>query len=196
MGIDPRGLAQAMGDAEARLNAVRGHAEAMSAKAAGLDAVVTHQRARIRALEAALRDMVEAAEIGKVFTCGSRINPVLLRARAALTPSETACEPRKPMLSDMADGVIRELHRQGMVSMRSEFDGAVLRIEPATFTETFGCTPVAGDPVCPDCGNRIDLDCCGCGESKEGHNAWNAGHEFVPMGCDCHRATSDRGAAK
>ncbi len=32
MGIDPRGLAQAMGDAEARLNAVRSHAEALEAK--------------------------------------------------------------------------------------------------------------------------------------------------------------------
>lgn len=32
MGIDPRGLAQAMGDAEARLNAVRGAAEALEAK--------------------------------------------------------------------------------------------------------------------------------------------------------------------
>jgi hypothetical protein len=43
-----------IGDAEARLNAVRGHADAMSAKAAGLDAVVTHQCERIKDLEAAL----------------------------------------------------------------------------------------------------------------------------------------------
>lgn len=56
MGIDPRGLAMAMGDAEARLNAVREHANAMSAKAAGLDAVVTYQRARIAQLESELKE--------------------------------------------------------------------------------------------------------------------------------------------
>jgi len=52
---------------------------------------------RIRELEAALRDMVEAAEIGKVFTSGSRINPVLLRARAALTAPETNCTCAAPV---------------------------------------------------------------------------------------------------
>jgi len=40
---------------------------------------------------------------------------------------------------------------------------------------------------CPGCGNEIDPDVCGCGEFREGHNAWWAGHEFVPMGCDCLR---------
>jgi hypothetical protein len=59
MGIDPRGLAQAMGDAEARLNAVRSCAEAMSAKAAALDAVVTHQRERVGRLESALREIAQ-----------------------------------------------------------------------------------------------------------------------------------------
>lgn len=73
----------------------------------------------------------------------------LRRKHAGLPPStaETAAEPRKPMLSDMSDALIRELHCQGMVSMRSEFDGAKLRIEPLTFTEVFGCTAVAGDPI-------------------------------------------------
>lgn len=56
-----------------------------------------------------------------------------------------------------------------------------------TFTETFGCTPVAGDPVCPGCGNVIDPDCCGCGDSREGHDSMWSGHSFVPMGCDCMR---------
>lgn len=46
-----------------------------------------------------------------------------------LEPTETACV-RKPMLSDMSDALIRELHRQDLVSMRSEFDGATLRIDP------------------------------------------------------------------
>lgn len=49
-------------------------------------------RARIRELEAALRDMVEAAEVGKVFTSGSRINPVLLKARDALSAPETSVQ--------------------------------------------------------------------------------------------------------
>lgn len=62
MGIDPRGLAQAMGDAEARLNAVREECDAQRAKAAGLDAIVTYQRERIRELEtenASLKIQVE-----------------------------------------------------------------------------------------------------------------------------------------
>ena len=58
MGIDPRGLAQAMGDAEARLDAVREWGKGQEAKAAALDAVVTHQRDRIRELEAALQKIV------------------------------------------------------------------------------------------------------------------------------------------
>lgn len=41
---------------------------------------------------------------------------------------------------------------------------------------------------CSGCGNEIDPDCCGCGDSKESHSGWD-GHPFVPMGCDCMRAT-------
>lgn len=40
--------------------------------------------------------------------------------------------------------------------------------------------------TCPDCGNEIDPDCCGCGELREGHSNYS-GHPFVPMGCDCLR---------
>jgi hypothetical protein len=45
------------------------------------------------------------------------------------------------------------------------------------------------EPVfCPGCGNEIDPDCCGCGEMREGHNAWWLGHGFVAIGCDCLRS--------
>jgi hypothetical protein len=87
MGIDPRGLAQAMGDAEARLNAVRGYAEAMSAKAAGLDAVVTHQRSRIRELEAALDEAVHDWRDTKVWHTNSAIG------RAARSTAKTPGHP-------------------------------------------------------------------------------------------------------
>ena len=51
-------------------------------------------------------------------------------------------------------------------------------------------------PRCPDCGNEIDPDCCGCGDSREDHNSMWSGHSFVPMGCDCmrERSQSDRGS--
>lgn len=39
---------------------------------------------------------------------------------------------------------------------------------------------------CPDCKNEIDPDWCHCGDSKEAH-AFDHGHPFVPMGCDCLR---------
>ena len=39
--------------------------------------------------------------------------------------------------------------------------------------------------VCPGCGCEIDPDVCGCGDMREGHRAWDAGHEFVPLGCSC-----------
>jgi len=43
-------------------------------------------------------------------------------------------------------------------------------------------------PVCEGCGQEIDPDCCGCGQSKESHAAaYDAGHPFIPMGCDCYR---------
>ena len=49
--------------------------------------------------------------------------------------------------------------------------------------------------VCDGCGQDIDPDCCGCGDSREGHNSMWSGHSFVPMGCDCmrSRSQSDRG---
>lgn len=46
---------------------------------------------------------------------------------------------------------------------------------------------IKDQPICPDCGNVIDPNCCGCGESREGHNSWDVGHPFIPMGCDCAR---------
>lgn len=49
---------------------------------------------------------------------------------------------------------------------------------------------------CAGCGNEIDPDCCGCGEMREGHNPWNAGHAFVPMGCDCMRCSTTSGGEK
>ena len=43
-----------------------------------------------------------------------------------------------------------------------------------------------GREVCSGCDQEIDPDCCGCGDSKQGHSAWG-GHPFVPMGCHCYR---------
>lgn len=41
---------------------------------------------------------------------------------------------------------------------------------------------------CSGCSEFMDPDTCWCGESKESHpNAWNCGHSFVPMGCDCQK---------
>lgn len=43
-------------------------------------------------------------------------------------------------------------------------------------------------PRCEGCGAEIDPDCCGCGDSREGHVSDT--HGFVPMGCNCNRADS------
>jgi hypothetical protein len=63
-----------------------------------------------------------------------------------------AAEPgvqRKPMLSDLGDELIRELHRQNLVSMRAEFDGAVLRIEPASNVMIVKMFPEPGEASSP-----------------------------------------------
>ena len=39
--------------------------------------------------------------------------------------------------------------------------------------------------LCPGCGCEIDPDTCHCGASREGHNDFDLGHSFVPMGCAC-----------
>lgn len=63
MGIDPRGLAQAMGDAEARLAAVKAGYEArireLESLSALQDSEIVKRDARIHELEAALRDILE-----------------------------------------------------------------------------------------------------------------------------------------
>jgi len=42
--------------------------------------------------------------------------------------------------------------------------------------------------TCLGCGQEIDPNCCGCGDTREAHgSAFNVGHSFVPMGCDCNR---------
>jgi len=46
-------------------------------------------------------------------------------------------------------------------------------------------------PRCAGCGNEIDPDVCGCGDSIT-HSAWDFGHEPVPMGCDCGRDDGQR----
>lgn len=44
-------------------------------------------------------------------------------------------------------------------------------------------------PICTGCLQRIDPDVCGCGVSRKHHgNVFDAGHPFVPMGCDCLRS--------
>lgn len=43
--------------------------------------------------------------------------------------------------------------------------------------------------TCEGCGKEIDPDCCGCGDGREHHgNPTDAGHSFIPMGCDCFRS--------
>lgn len=44
--------------------------------------------------------------------------------------------------------------------------------------------------ICDGCGAEIDPDCCGCGDSREGHDSMWSGHSFVPMGCNCMREPS------
>ena len=39
--------------------------------------------------------------------------------------------------------------------------------------------------LCSGCGCEIDQDTCHCGASLEGHNDFDLGHSFVPMGCAC-----------
>lgn len=41
--------------------------------------------------------------------------------------------------------------------------------------------------LCAGCRNSIDPDVCWCGEWRPLHHAFNLGHEFVPMGCDCYK---------
>lgn len=44
---------------------------------------------------------------------------------------------------------------------------------------------------CPNCGQTVDPDCCGCGSPREGHgDPFGAGHMFIPMGCNCGRVGS------
>jgi hypothetical protein len=43
--------------------------------------------------------------------------------------------------------------------------------------------------TCDGCDNVVDLDTCGCGTAREFHaSPMDAGHAFLPMGCDCMRA--------
>ena len=42
-------------------------------------------------------------------------------------------------------------------------------------------------PICEGCGEEIDPEVCGCGVEANRHSAWNEGHVFVPMGCECSR---------
>lgn len=46
------------------------------------------------------------------------------------------------------------------------------------------------DARCEGCGNRIDPATCWCGASLEHHASATAGHQFVPMGCTCHKEKS------
>lgn len=39
-------------------------------------------------------------------------------------------------------------------------------------------------PLCPDCKNEIDPDCCWCGNDEKNHGSYDE-HGFVPMGCTC-----------
>ena len=37
------------------------------------------------------------------------------------------------------------------------------------------------------CGKVVMVETCGCGTERKNHNAFEEGHEFVPLGCDCQR---------
>ncbi len=45
---------------------------------------------------------------------------------------------------------------------------------------------------CHSCGNEIDPETCGCGDSRESHGQQE--HPFVPMGCTCYYAKEQPGA--
>lgn len=97
--MDARIMEGVIGDAEARLAAVREWGQGQSAKAAALDAVVTNQAARIRELENAVR--WACGEIGDFpgeDTSKGRYHwRRELRLRAGVPfvpPSETIAEPK------------------------------------------------------------------------------------------------------
>ncbi len=73
------------------------------------------------------------AALAEAYAEIERLKAALRGFLPANHPAAQATEPpvqRKPMLSDRADELIRELHQQGLVTMRSVFDGAILTILP------------------------------------------------------------------
>jgi len=60
-----------------------------------------------------------------------------------------------------------------------------------------GCPVCSPRPTCEGCGNQIDPDCCGCGDSMATHaSPYSSGHMLVPMGCDCFRNSCDNTEVK
>ena len=41
-------------------------------------------------------------------------------------------------------------------------------------------------PICDGCGNKVDLDVCWCGESRNQHVCYSSCTMFVPWGCTCY----------
>ena len=72
--MDARVMEGVIGDAEARLSAVRGHADAMSAKAAGLDAVVTHMRNALRKIADGAADAQQIAKEALGFPASGAVD--------------------------------------------------------------------------------------------------------------------------
>lgn len=80
-----------------------------------------------------------------------------------LPPAPGARYPGEP-----ADAVERAAYRRAAIAERPE------------------PPPAAEPPRCAGCGNIIDPDVCGCGDSIDGRMVHD-GHTAVPMGCDCFR---------
>lgn len=47
--------------------------------------------------------------------------------------------------------------------------------------------------ICPYCEREIDPEVCHCGSARHFHG-WELGHSFVPMGCECGYAQTEKTA--
>lgn len=50
--------------------------------------------------------------------------------------------------------------------------------------------------MCPGCKEEVDAEVCYCGVDLKSHDAWEEGHNFVAMGCQCWRQIMETRTAK
>lgn len=81
----------------------------------------------IQHIDAALAEIQHLAEPPANYAAACGVAEAVLSTCREFLSSHH--EP-KALLSDMGDELIRELHRQGMVTMQLVFDGSMLRIAP------------------------------------------------------------------